>query len=251
MGHPLLIVIPARLGSYRLLNKPLKMVGDEPLIHRVVQRVLAMDLDAEVVVATDSALVARAVSAAAPVIMTSLSHRNGTERVAEVARLLESTDTEVVINVQGDMPFIPKEAVIGAVKRVLLDGDDVGTVVARVPSGVDTMIADPNRVKAVVDGLGMCVAFYRLASWGDWPFPPLAMGLAEHVGVYAYRPDTLQRWATLPPTKLERELELEQVRALTAGMKIGASWLAEPAPLAVDTQDDLIEARRLLQEALV
>jgi len=239
----MLIVIPTRLNSLRLPGKPLRMIGDEPLIRCVVRRVQTMNLDAEVVVATDAPAVEEAVAGAAPVVMTSSSHRNGTERVVEVARLFGTV--EMVVNVQGDMPSVPREAVLGAVARVER-GDDVGTVVAPVPEDKDMMIADPNRVKVVVDGLGQCVAFYRLASWGVWPFPPLAMGLAEHVGVYAYQPDTLQRWISLPPTKLEQALRLEQVRVM-GELTIGATWLPGPAPLAIDTEETLALANRLAE----
>src|SRR5687768_13479802 len=123
-------VIPARLGSTRLPNKPLQLLAGEPLITRVIQRVMELELIDELVVATDSRRVVEiAERAGVRGVMTDPAHLTGTDRVAEVAARPEFARAEIVLNVQGDEPFLPREALAGAVDRVE-QGDDVGTAAA-------------------------------------------------------------------------------------------------------------------------
>src|SRR6266850_1549314 len=123
-------VIPARLGSTRLLHKPLQLLAGEPLVTRVIQRVRFLDLVDELVVATDSTMIARVVElSGVRAVLTRESHLSGTERVAEVAARDEFADLDVVVNVQGDEPFLPRAALEGALARVAA-GDDVGTAAA-------------------------------------------------------------------------------------------------------------------------
>ncbi|HWA15639.1 MAG TPA: NTP transferase domain-containing protein, partial [Gemmatimonadales bacterium] len=123
-------VIPARLGSTRLPHKPLQLLAGEPLVTRVIQRVRTLGLLDDLVVATDSTMVARVVElAGVRAVMTSDSHTTGTERVHEVASLPEYARHGMVANVQGDEPFLPRAALAGAIDRVR-SGDDVGTAAA-------------------------------------------------------------------------------------------------------------------------
>ncbi len=245
---PVLGVIPARLGSTRLAHKPLQLLGGRPLILRVWERVRAVTTFDEVVVATDAPEIQAVVErAGGRVVMTSRLHESGTERVAEVARRAEFGRFDVVVNVQGDEPFLPAAAIPGAVARITR-GDDIGT--AAVP--LDRSEADdPARVKVVCDEAGRALYFSRaripFVSPREAPSAEPRAPSAEywqHLGLYAYTRDSLARWVASPPTDLERFERLEQLRALSVGMTIGVARLAEPALPGIDTPDDLARAER-------
>ena len=154
-----LIVIPARLGATRLPRKPLRLLGGEPLIVRVWERVSAMNIGDRVVVATDSPEVADAArSAGAQVAMTREDHPSGTDRVAEVANALEFRRYETFVNVQGDEPFIGADAVNGALMQVTAGKFQLGTAAWRAGSEV---LANPDVVKVVADSNGRAMYFSR------------------------------------------------------------------------------------------
>lgn len=221
-----LSVIPARLGSTRLPNKPLRLLAGEPLIRRVAQRVLELGLDGPVVVATDSRRVAGAVQGLGlDAVLTNPGHRSGTERVAEVILRPEYAGFDLVLNVQGDEPFVPSEAVHGALARVV-SGDAIGTAAAPL---APEHASDPNRVKVSVDGNGHAVTFSRS------PVP----SSYHHIGAYAYRRDALLAWVRARPVPEEVVESLEQLRPLALGMTIGVAILDEETSPGIDTEDDL------------
>ncbi len=230
-------VIPARLGSTRFPNKPLQLLAGEPLVTRVAQRVVQHRLVERLVVATDSPVVARvAERSGVDAVMTDPGHSSGTERVAEVARLPEYADYDVIANIQGDEPFMSREALEGAIQRVAL-GDEVGTAAAP----LDLELADdPSRVKVVTDVNGRALYFSRAAIPHRREAAGRGNGLYwQHLGLYVYTRSALERWLSLPPTPAEQAECLEQLRALQHGMSIGVSRLTEPAPPGVDTPEDL------------
>jgi 3-deoxy-manno-octulosonate cytidylyltransferase (CMP-KDO synthetase) len=233
-------VIPARLGSTRLPNKPLQQLAGEPLITRVVQRVLEHGLTDELVVATDSARVlAVAERAGVQAVLTAGSHRTGTDRVAEVAGRLEYAAFDVIVNIQGDEPFVPREALAGALGRLEL-GDDVGTAAAPLDLA---FAADPSRVKVVTDARGRALYFSRaVIPHRRDPGDPSDGLYWQHLGIYAFTHAALARWVTLPPTAAEEAERLEQLRALQHGMTIGVALLQHPALPGIDTADDLRRA---------
>jgi 3-deoxy-manno-octulosonate cytidylyltransferase (CMP-KDO synthetase) len=172
-------------------------------------------------------------------ILTRSAHVSGTERVAEAASHPAFPPADVLLNLQGDEPFVAREAALGAVARVRA-GDEVGTAAQPLS---ERAWRDPHRVKVEVDGCGRALRFFRT------PAAPACGRRApvfHHVGVYAYRPAALRRWMTLPPTPAERDEALEQLRPLGHGMRIGVAVLAEAAPHGIDTEDDL----RLAEAAL-
>lgn len=236
-----LAVIPARLGSERLPRKPLRDLGGRPLIERVWRRVAGFDGLERVVVATDSEEVAAACrEAGAPVEMTSAEHGSGTERVAEVATRSAYSGFDVVVNVQGDEPFVGEDAVLGSATLVA-DGWDVGTAATPLRDAAEWRSEDV--VKVVRRDDGGALYFSRApVPWrrGSEPAPDALAGpwYLRHVGVYAYSPAALRRWAALPPHPLEAEERLEQLRPLAAGLRIGVA-LVERAERGVDTPDDL------------
>jgi len=231
-------VIPARLASTRLPHKPLQLLAGEPLVTRVAERVRRHGVVAELVVATDSSMVAQVVErAGVRAILTRTEHGSGTARVAEVASLPEFTGFDIVLNVQGDEPFVERKALEGALERVL-GGDDIGTAAAP----LDPALApDPGRVKVITDASGHALYFSRA------PIPYTSQsdraGLYwQHVGVYVYRRAALVRWVQAAPSPAEKAEGLEQLRALHHGLTVGVARLDEPAPAGVDTVDDLRRA---------
>jgi 3-deoxy-manno-octulosonate cytidylyltransferase (CMP-KDO synthetase) len=240
---PVLAVIPARLGSTRLAHKPLQMLGGSPLVVRVVERVLGFGLADQVVVATDAEAVAEAVRATGvPVAMTDPALASGTDRVAVVASQSANAGYDIVVNVQGDEPFLPREAFAGSVARVR-GGDDIGT--AAVPLDA-AQAADPARVKVVTDARGRALYFSRavIPHWRD-PGAPPAGTYWQHLGIYALSRGALARWTGLEPTQLETAERLEQLRALEHGISIGVARLEQPAHPGIDTPDDLRRAEAL------
>ena len=151
-------VIPARLGSTRLPHKPLQLLAGEPLVTRVVQRVREYGLVDTLVVATDASMVARvAERAGVATVLTDANHGSGTDRVAEVASRPEYAGFDIVVNIQADEPFLPVEALAGAIERVR-SGDDIGTAAAPLEA---SFVGDPNRVKVVTDANGRALYFSR------------------------------------------------------------------------------------------
>jgi 3-deoxy-manno-octulosonate cytidylyltransferase (CMP-KDO synthetase) len=243
---PVLGVIPARLGSSRLPRKPLLSLAGEPLILWVVRRVAEAGVCARLVVATDAREIAHVVQAAGyEAVLTSPAHQSGTERVAEVSANKSFSEFDVVLNVQGDEPLVAREALTGAVARVH-GGDPIGTAAG----ALDAALAhDPARVKVVVDARGHALYFSR----APIPFDRDATGdvvYRQHVGVYAYTRDALERWVRLPPVPEERWERLEQLRPLVHGLPIGVALFAAAAAPGVDTADDLRTAAAQLTRQL-
>ncbi len=243
----ILCVIPARLGSRRLPHKPLQTIAKQPLIRLVAERARAFEFIEKVVVATDDRRVADAVGGLDVDVVLTGEFRSGTERVAAVARRPEFEEAEIVVNLQADEPFIPAEAVSGAIAQVEAGvgvGVGVGTAGARRDPSA---LADPNTVKVFVDSAGRALAFSRNAR----PMPEVEEeSVCRHIGVYAYRPAALQRWAAAAPVPEEIEQRLEQLRPLSYGEHIGVTTLDTLAPSGIDTPADLQRARALISVTL-
>ena len=207
---------------------------------RVAERVRGLGALDALVVATESREIADIVTAAGfRAVLTSPTHQTGTERVAEVAARPEYARYEVVVNVQGDEPFLPAEALRGALARVE-QGDDVGSAAAPLPA---EDAADPARVKVVTDIGGRALYFSRAAV----PFVRDAADRAavrywQHLGIYACRREALRRWVALEPTDLELAERLEQLRALQHGITFGIARLDAPVLPGIDTPADLARA---------
>lgn len=216
------------------------MLAGEPLVTRVIQRVQEHGVVDDLVVATDSPLVAQVVErSGVHAVLTARGHRTGTDRVAEVAGREEFAGFDVVVNVQGDEPFLAREALAGAIARIA-EGDDIGTAAAPLdPALVD----DPARVKVVTDARGRALYFSRAAiPHLREPDDQAATLYWQHLGLYACTPEALRRWAGLEPSPAELAERLEQLRALHHGLRIGVALLREPVEPGVDTPDDLRRA---------
>ena len=241
-------MIPARLGASRLPRKPLRLLAGTPLVVRVWERVASLGVADRTVIATDSEEVARAARAAgAECVLTAEHHPSGTDRVFEVISRPEYGGYRVVVNVQGDEPFVPAAAVRGAVALVESGRFPLATAAA---SARPDVLHAPSVVKVVCADDGRAMYFSRAA------IPHLRdaadtvlrdRSVQRHLGVYAYTPEALAQWVALPPHPLERVESLEQLRPLAAGIAMGVAVIAEPPGAdweigGIDTEDDLTRA---------
>lgn len=250
MSGATLAVIPARLGSTRLPRKPLHIIAGRPLVEWVWRRVSALDLFDRVVIATDSEEIAdHARSIGATVELTSPDHPSGTDRVAEVARRDAYRDFGIVVNIQGDEPFITRDHLESAIELVRDLSWDIGTVAS--PIGNEEEWRMPSVVKVVRGDDGRALYFSRA------PIPHVRGGkpttedwqsgiFLRHLGVYAFRAAALQQWIEQPPNALEGHEKLEQLRPLAAGLRIGVA-VVEGAEGGVDTLEDAQRAEELLR----
>lgn len=232
---PVLGVIPARLGSSRLPRKPLRLLAGEPLVLRVTRRLIELGVCDRVVVATEAEEIAGVVRRAGlEAALTAETHDSGTARVSEVVAMKEYKAFDLILNVQGDEPLVAAAAVRGTLVR-LRAGDPIGTAAGSLDR---RLAADPNRVKVVVGPDGRAIYFSR----APIPFDRDGSGdvvYHQHVGVYGYTREALERWVRLPPIPEERWERLEQLRPLLHGIRIGVALFDEaPAP-GVDTAEDL------------
>jgi len=244
------VIIPARYAATRLPGKPLLNIGGRPLIQWVWQRALDSGA-ASVVVATDDERIRKAaLQFGADVVMTSVQHASGTDRIAEVARLRGLDPTDIVVNLQGDEPMMPAP-VISAVARALESAPHVDISTAAAPVQSLAEFLDPNCVKAVRAADGRALYFSRAPV--PWPrdqttdgSPTGFVGALRHIGIYGYRVRSLLQFAARAPTALESSEKLEQLRALEYGMHIQVVALEAAPPAGIDTPQDLERVRALL-----
>ena len=229
-----LCVIPARYASTRLPGKPLALIAGKPMIQHVYERACHAVMPKEVVVATDSKIVADAVKEfGGKVMMTSPDHPSGTDRLAEVA--LSYPDIDVIVNVQGDEPMIPPE-VIDRLAQAFADDKDLKMATLKTLMGEEDY-NNPNAVKVVTDQNGYALYFSRSLL----PYPrnrKADFKVYKHVGIYAYRRSFLLSYAAYEPTPLEQIEGLEQLRVLENGQRIKVLE-SKFQGIGIDTQEDL------------
>jgi 3-deoxy-manno-octulosonate cytidylyltransferase (CMP-KDO synthetase) len=246
-------IIPARYGSTRLPGKPLIEIKGKPLIQYVYERVQTSSVRQVIVATDDERIVAAVRGFGGEAVLTSPHHRSGTERVAEVAA---SIDAAIVVNVQGDEPLIQPEAIDSAITPFTNDPSImVTTLIAPLAGGVD--LYNPHVVKVVVDHDGFALYFSR----SPIPYPRALLGKSDvelvkgskliarankealqgywqHIGLYAFRRDFLLKLTALPPSDLEKQEGLEQLRILENGYKIKTVVCPTPS-IGIDTAEDV------------
>lgn len=238
-----LTVIPARLGATRLPRKPLRLLGGVPVVVRVYQRVQTIGVSDDCVVATDHQDILDVCREyGVPAVLTSSHHPSGTDRVAEVASRAEYSDHRVILNVQGDEPFVTAQALRGAVDQILNGLAEIGTVAAFAP---EEILKRPDVVKVVRANDGFALYFSRapipfLRDPSDAPMLPALV--RQHVGVYAYTPRALREWVKLPQHPLELVERLEQLRPLANGWRIAVADVDAAPEGGIDTEEDLVRA---------
>lgn len=231
------VIIPARYQSTRFPGKALAPLRGKPLIQHVHERSLGSRLASEVLVATDSDEILRAVeSFGGKAVMTSPEHTSGTDRVAEAAARL---DYDIIVNVQGDEPLIRADMIDAVIELLGDERASLGTL-AR-PAENPPEIDNPNVVKVVFDRDGFAMYFSR----SPIPYRRHMGPVFQHVGIYGYRKEALMRLTSLEPTVLERTEGLEQLRALENGMRIKVG-LTEFETIGVDTPEDLERVEKWL-----
>jgi 3-deoxy-manno-octulosonate cytidylyltransferase (CMP-KDO synthetase) len=240
-----LAVIPARFGSTRLAGKALALIHGQPMVRVVYESVVGTELFDEVVVATDDARICDAIEkVGGRAVMTRSEHESGTDRVAEVA---ERSDADIVVNVQGDLPFV-RSTLLSPLVGTMCSEPSILMATVAVPLHDREQWRNPNVVKVVTDEQGFALYFSRA------PIPARrdpdndetkrsAFGL-RHVGVYGYRRDFLLQFSSWPPGRLEMLERLEQLRALERGVKIFVATVSEGV-VEVDTAEDLARANQV------
>lgn len=243
------VVIPARFGSSRLSGKPLLDLGGQPVVVRVAEQARRSGA-ARVVVATDDERI-EAVCAARgiEVVRTAATHETGTDRLAEVAARLDLPADRVVVNVQGDEPFLPPEA-IDRVARLLVAHPQAALATLCHPIHAVAEIANPNVVKVVLSGQGEAIYFsrapipYARDAWRDGITTlPADLPIHRHIGLYAYRAHFLRAFPKLARPAIERHESLEQLRALWHGYRIVCDVVDAPLPPGIDTPEDYAAAQ--------
>ncbi|MBF8178997.1 MAG: 3-deoxy-manno-octulosonate cytidylyltransferase [Burkholderiaceae bacterium] len=242
------VIIPARLASTRLPNKPLADLGGKPMIVRVAERAMQSGA-AQVIVATDHAdIFAACAQHKVAVQMTRADHPSGTDRIAEVAALIGLPDDAVVVNVQGDEPLIDPSLI--AATATLISRDVPMATAAHTISDIEE-IFNPNVVKVVLDKAGRALYFSRATiPWHRDAFAvsrdamPAGYAPLRHIGLYAYRNAFLQEYPQLSVSPLEQLEALEQLRVLWHGVPIAVHVTPHAPVTGVDTPEDLQRVRQ-------
>lgn len=244
-------IIPARYQSSRFPGKPLAIIGNKPMIQWVYENVAKAV--SEVWVATDDERIFEAVeSFGGKAIETLSTHQSGTDRCAEAAlKIAKETDFDIVINVQGDEPFIqPKQ--IELLKSCFSSDADIATLIKRIETSEE--LFNPNRPKVVTDNRKNALYFSRStvpyirgSENEDWLSKQTFWA---HIGMYAYKTDILQKISKLEQGELEMAESLEQLRWLENGFKIKTA-VTEHQSMGIDTPEDLTEALQLLKNNFV
>ena len=242
------VIIPARMASTRLPDKPLADIAGKPMVVRVAERA-ALSNASRVIVATDHAMVVAACEqAGVEVRMTRADHPSGTDRIAEIAADLSLPDDAVIVNVQGDEPLIDPDLINACAERV-----NASTPMATAAHTIHQIaeVFNSNVVKVVLDAKGDALMFSRAPlPWHRDGFardrqsmPPHYTPL-RHIGIYAYRRDFLLRYPELSVSPLETIEALEQLRVLWHGHRIAVHLVDEAPAAGIDTPEDLERVRK-------
>lgn len=240
------VLIPARLASTRLPDKPLADIGGVPMIVRVARRAAQSGARSVTVAADDAAIVAACARHDVAALLTDRSHPSGSDRLAEAAARLGLDGADIVVNVQGDEPMIDPALIDACARLLAVRGECVMSTAAH-PIADAGEFENRNVVKVVLDAAGRALYFSRAPiPWprdsGEGTPAPL-----RHVGLYAYRAAFLRRFPTLPPAPLEAIERLEQLRVLWHGERIAVHVGAGGPSIGVDTPEDLANVRALFE----
>ncbi len=244
-----LAIIPARYASTRFPAKPLAMLGGKPVIQHVYERVSSI---LEAVVATDDKRIYDVVEAfGGKVVMTSIEHRTGTDRCLEAYRNY-NVEADVVINVQGDEPFIADEQIRSLMQCFDNIQTDIATLIKPFPANTTfDVLSNPNTPKVITNEQGQAIYFSRsvipyLRGQNENKWASLHT-YYKHIGIYAYRVEVLKRITQMPQTPLELSESLEQLRWLENHLTIQTA-ITNIETIGIDTLEDLIKAEQYLQQ---
>jgi 3-deoxy-manno-octulosonate cytidylyltransferase (CMP-KDO synthetase) len=240
MKKKVIIIIPARLASTRLPNKPLAMIEGKTMIQRVYEQALKANLG-EVIIATDGEKIANEIKKfGGKYILTNPDLQSGTDRIYSAYKLLKE-DFDIIVNVQGDLPNIDPKVISECVNLALENDCDIATVASKISDISE--INNPNVVKIALAQNGLALYFSR----SPIPFSKnINDDYFHHIGIYAYKKNALEKFINLTPSPLEKRESLEQLRALENGMKIAVK-IVNAHPLSVDTKEDLDKVINLIK----
>lgn len=238
-----LILIPARMGSARLPNKPMALIKGMPMIEHVYKRAKQANIGPVYVATPDKIIFDHIKKMGGEAVMTSIDHQTGSDRIYEAACIIDpKQEHDVIINLQGDLPLISTAALQAVIKPLANKAVDISTLGAPITDPAE--LEDPNVVKIALElkenqTEGQALYFSRSLV----PQPRDQEDQCyHHIGIYAYRRQALERFINLPPSMLEKRERLEQLRALSSGMRIDVA-LVDTIPQSVDTDEDLQKAR--------
>lgn len=241
-----IILIPARMASTRLPNKPLADIHGKPMIVHVMERAQEARLGRVVVACAEPEIKTAVEKAGGEAVLTDPMLPSGSDRILAALKTIDATGQhKAVINVQGDLPTLDPTLIKVAFDLLSGPTTDIGTLAALIVKEAEK--TNPNVVKAIAEidfgknqKTGRALYFSRTTTpWGEGP-------LLHHIGLYAYKRPALEKFVAAPPSVLEKREKLEQLRALALGLRIDVA-LVDTVPLGVDTPDDLEAARRALQ----
>ena len=236
MRNDFCIIIPSRISSTRLEKKPLVDLNGKTLIQRVFNN--ALEITSNTYVATDSEEIKSNIINISPnIVMTSDTHISGTDRIFEAAKILNIADNTLIINLQGDEPFLPRQLVKKIIKDYFMNKCDVITCSNKIIKQKD--ISDPNCVLVETDTRNFAIRFTRDGAIKN-PY--------RHIGIYGYSLKTLKELVSLKPTKNELSLKLEQLRFLENDYSIYVSKYNGEIPRGIDTKEDLEFANQYLKK---
>ncbi len=236
------IIIPTRLAAQRLPNKPLKLINNKEMITHVYEAAVKSNVGEVIVATPDKQIIETINNVGGRAVITKENHETGTDRIFEVFSNLLNEEPDVIINLQGDMPNINSEAISNLAIYMKKNKCDIATLASKLSSARE--IEDQNVVKVAVkdkftnNSFLNAVDFFRKGKKME--------NVYHHIGIYGFTSKSLIRYVSLKRSKLEIERKLEQLRALENGMKIHVGY-AEFSPLSVDTEQDLVEVRKLME----
>jgi 3-deoxy-manno-octulosonate cytidylyltransferase (CMP-KDO synthetase) len=232
--------IPARYAATRFPGKLMQLLGNQTVILHTYQNTVATGLFDDVLIITDSEIIFQEITShGGKAVMSKVEHESGTDRIAEA---VEFTDAGILINVQGDEPFVKKQPLEELINALKVSSVQVASLMHIITD--EEMITDPNCVKVVVDSFMNALYFSRSAV-------PFNRGNTndviyyKHIGIYGYKKEALLKFTKLPPSLLEQAEKLEQLRLLENGIPI-RMVLTSPWSISIDTPQDLEKAKRLI-----
>ena len=248
------VIVPARLDSTRLPNKPLVDLGGVPMVVRVARNARKSGAARVIVAADDEEIVTACAAHDVDAMLTSKAHQSGTDRLGEAARLLALDPRTIVVNVQGDEPLLPPQVVRDVAQMLHSRADcEIATAAHAIADAAEFF--SPDVVKVVVDAGSRALMFSRAPiPWSRDAFNrshdalPSGLPALRHVGLYAYRAAFLARFPMLPRPAIEEHEKLEQLRALAQGIGIAVLQLDSALPPGVDTLDDLQRVRTMIRD---
>lgn len=240
-------VIPARLASTRLPNKPLADIAGKPMVVRVAERALASGASKVVVAVDDQSIFDACQAHGLNVMLTSNQHPTGTDRLSEVASRLNLNENDIVVNVQGDEPLIPAE-LITQVAQTLADHPEADIATAALAINHLSEVNNPNVVKVAMSQSGQALYFSRAPIPYSRDPQKYQAQCFRHIGMYAYKASFLKEFSKLTPAPIEEAESLEQLRAMWYGYKIQVLLTDAAPPPGVDTAEDLDRVRQIFKE---